>query len=235
MNEELEEPASLYALDLLEPDQVGPFEAHMARNPELRARVDELRETAAQYAHAAPLRQPPPHLQSRILAAIKADAPQAVPRSSGSASSWIPWALAATFAIACVVLLAERMQTRKELVRLEQRNAFAQMQIATLASQLENAPNATAAVVWDGEKQQGVMKVSDVPANTADRDYQLWIVDPDYPQPVDAGTFHVANPGTTNFAFKPKAPIKSASAFAVSLERKGGVPKAEGPMVLVGK
>jgi anti-sigma-K factor RskA len=29
--------------------------------------------------------------------------------------------------------------------------------------------------------------------------------------------------------------VTSADAFAVSLERKGGVPKAEGPMVLVGK
>ena len=234
MNEELEEQASLYALDLLEPEQIAPFEAQMARDPELRARVDDLRETAAQYAHAASLRRPPAHLESQILAAIKADAPAAVPRAT-SATAWIPWALAATLAIACVVLLADRMQTKKELARLEQRNAFAQMQIATLASQLESAPNASAAVVWDGEMQEGVLKVSDVPANAADRDYQLWIVDPDYPQPVDAGTFHVATPGTTNVPFKPKAPIKSASAFAVSLERKGGVPKAEGPMVLVGK
>ena len=234
MNEELEEQASLYALDLLEGEQVAPFEALLARDPELRARVDELREIAAQYAHAAPLRQPPAHLESRILAAIKANAP-ARATAGTSFTAWIPWALAAAFAVACVVLLADRTQTKKELVRLEQRNAFAQMRIATLASQLESAPNATAAVVWDGEKQQGVLKVSDVPANAADRDYQLWIVDPDYAQPVDAGTFHVAAPGTTNVPFKPKAPIKSASAFAVSLEKKGGVPKAEGPMVLVGK
>jgi anti-sigma-K factor RskA len=76
MNEELEEQASLYALDLLEPEQIAPFEAEMARDPELRARVDDLRETAAQYAHAASLRRPPAHLESQILAAIKADAPK---------------------------------------------------------------------------------------------------------------------------------------------------------------
>lgn len=232
MNEELEEQASLYALDLLEGAEGAAFEARLASDPQLRAQVDDFRASAAQLAHTAAPRTPPAALEAKILTAIRAGA-SAAPRSP--AFSWFPWALAACLALGCVFLVADRAQNKRQIARLEQRNAFAQLRIATLASQLENAPEAIAAVVWDGARQEGVLKVSNVPANAADRDYQLWIVDPDYPNPVDAGTFHVAQAGTADIPFKPKARVATANAFAVSLERKGGVPKAEGPMVLLGK
>lgn len=235
MNEELEEQAALYAFDLLEGDEQTAFEQRLASDPDLRARVDSLREAAALTAHAAPLRQPPAALEGRILDAIRVAPVRFSGPSSSSGSSWLPWALAACLALACVVLVADRVHTQKEITALEQRNAFAQLRIATLASKLETAPDAIATVVWDAEKQEGVLKVTNIPANAADRDYQLWIVDPDYPQPVDAGVFHVANDGNQSIPFKPKARVGAADAFAVSLERKGGAPKAEGPMVLVGK
>lgn len=233
MNEELEEQASLYAFDLLDHEERSEFEARLSSDPEVRAYVDGLREAAAKYAHAAPLRQPPAHMESQILAAIRAEK-HVSPRASAPLS-WLPWALAACLAIACVILATDRAQTKKQVARLEKRSAFAQLQIATLASQLESAPEASAAIVWDVEKQEGVLKVSKVPANAANRDYQLWIVDPEYKQPVDAGTFHMSDAGTMKIPFKPKARVTSANGFAVSLERKGGVAKAEGPMVLVGK
>ena len=232
MNEELEEQASLYALDLLEGAERAAFEARLASDPQLRAQVHGLRETSAQIAHAAPPRLPSTQLEAKILKAIRAEVP---PAHRSQSSSWLPRALAASLALACVFLVAERAKNRRQIARLEQRNAFAELRIATLASQLQSAPDAIAAVVWDGARQEGVLKVSNVPANAADRDYQLWIVDPDYKNPVDAGTFHVAKAGTADIPFKPKARVATANAFAVSLERKGGVPKAEGPMVLLGK
>ncbi len=235
MNEELEELAALYAFDLLEGDEQTAFEKRLAGEPDLRGKVDSLREAAALTAHAAPLRQLPAELEEKILNAIRGEPVRFSSPSSSSGLSWLPWALAACLALACVVLVADRVQTKKQIATLEQRNAFAQLRIATLASKLESAPDAIATVVWDTEKQEGVLKVTNIPANEADRDYQLWIVDPDYKQPVDAGTFHVVNDGTQSIPFKPKTRVGSADAFAVSLERKGGVPKAEGPMVLVGK
>jgi anti-sigma-K factor RskA len=73
-----------------------------------------------------------------------------------------------------------------------------------------------------------------MPALAEGKDYQLWLVDPQYPIPVDGGVFTV-NPATgeAHVAFKAGKPVKSVTKFAVSLERKGGVPKAEGPMVLL--
>jgi anti-sigma-K factor RskA len=129
----------------------------------------------------------------------------------------------------------ERERLAKELARLQERDSLSQMQIATLTSKLAEAPKATAFVIWDAENQRGVLTTVDVPPNAADRDYQLWVVDPKYQIPVDAGVFTVKSGEATKILFKPKQQVSSADAFAVSLERKGGVPKAEGPMVLVGK
>ncbi len=237
MSEELEEQIALYAFDLLEGDERVAFQARLADNSELRDAVDSSREAAALAAYAAPLRRPPAALEGKILAAIRAESvPVRQPASSSSSIVWLPWALAASLALACVILVADRTQTQKKITTLEQRNAFAQLRIATLASQLQTAPDAIGSVVWDAQTQEGVLQVSNIPANAEDRDYQLWIVDPDYKQPVDAGVFHVKGGEVSrSIPFKPHAHIGEASAFAVSLERKGGVPKAEGPMVLVGK
>ena len=124
---------------------------------------------------------------------------------------------------------------RKRLTRLEGRDILSRVQIALLGSKLENAPNANAVVVWDEKKQRGVLKITQLPRNADDHDYQLWLVDPRYKDPVDGGVFHMANDGSLSLRFHPNAPVRGAQAFVISLERKGGVTKAEGPIVLVGK
>ena len=79
------------------------------------------------------------------------------------------------------------------------------------------------------------MKVVHLPANTNDHDYQLWLVDPRYKDPIDGGVFHLANDGDVSVKFQPHAPVRAAQAFLVTLERKGGATKVEGPIVLSGQ
>lgn len=119
---------------------------------------------------------------------------------------------------------------------LKNQGDLANLQITALASMLKDAPKALAAAVWDPVKQEGVLKVEKLPALLANQDYQLWVVDPQYPNPVDGGVFRV-DPATGDgrLVFKAKQPIGAVNAFAVTRERKGGVPKAEGPFVLLGK
>jgi anti-sigma-K factor RskA len=45
----------------------------------------------------------------------------------------------------------------------------------------------------------------------------------------------VGKDGVAEIVFHPKARITSAKAFAISLERKGGVPNVAGPIVLASK
>jgi anti-sigma-K factor RskA len=119
--------------------------------------------------------------------------------------------------------------------RLQAEGDLAQFKIATLASMAGNSPEALAVAVWNPATQQGVLRVEKLPALASDKDYQVWLIDPAYPNPVDGGVFTV-DPGTghARVNFKPNQRVNNAAKFAVSLERKGGVPKPEGPIVLLG-
>jgi anti-sigma-K factor RskA len=232
MNEQLEEQASLYVFGLLESAEAAAFERRLESNADLRALVDDLDAAAAAIAHGAPARSLPPELRRRVLSRIsEGNKVVAFPRRS----AWIPWALVAGLALTCAYLVAESAGLRTRLSRLERRDFLSRIQIVSLSSKLENAPNANAVVVWDEKKQSGVLKVTQLPRNAQDRDYQIWLVDPRYKDPVDGGVFHVMNDESLRVPFHPNTPVRGAQAFAISLERKGGVTKAEGPIVLFGK
>jgi anti-sigma-K factor RskA len=113
---------------------------------------------------------------------------------------------------------------------------LADFKISVLASLAREHPQALAVAVWDSSRKEGVLKVENLPALAPTQDYQLWVVDPQYKDPVDGGVFTVT-PGTgeARLTFTAKQPVAAVNAFAISLERKGGVPKAEGPILLLGK
>ena len=127
--------------------------------------------------------------------------------------------------IAELASLADRLKTEGDL---------AHFKIATLASMLGNSPEALAVAVWDPAREEGILTVSKLPALAKDKDYQLWVVDAQYPAPVNGGVF-VVDPvtGEARVKFRGDKPIRSVAKFAVSLERKGGVPLREGPIVLL--
>lgn len=131
-------------------------------------------------------------------------------------------------------LLAENMinSLGQKLRRAED---LARLKVTALASLAGNTKEAQVIAVWDPEQQAGLLTMEKLPAIADTQDYQIWIVDPAYPNPVNGGVFHVAADGRVALAFKPDQPVKQAAAFAISLEKKGGVPKAEGPIVLLGK
>ena len=137
-------------------------------------------------------------------------------------------------------LATERLLAGRELAdlqtQLKTQGDLASFKITALASLLKNSPEALAIAVWNPTTQQGVLQVDKLPALAADKDYQLWVVDPQYPNPVDGGVFSVdPQTGVARVQFKAKQPVNAINAFAVTLEHKGGVPKAEGPFVLLGK
>jgi len=80
----------------------------------------------------------------------------------------------------------------------------------------------------------GVLKLTNVPQAGAGKDYQLWVIDPKYPAPVSGGLVPVNAEGIARVSFAPDRPISRADKFAISLEPAGGVPKATGPIVLLG-
>jgi anti-sigma-K factor RskA len=131
-------------------------------------------------------------------------------------------------------LLAEKMiaSLGDKLHRAED---LARLKVTALASLAGNTKEAQVIAVWDPEQQLGLLTMEKLPAIADTQDYQIWIVDPAYPNPVDGGVFHVSQDGRVILPFKPAQPVAQVAAFAISLEKKGGVPVAVGPIVLLGK
>jgi hypothetical protein len=136
--------------------------------------------------------------------------------------------------------LAERSLFAETMIndlgsRLRRSENLARLQVSVLASPPGHTSEAQAIALWDPDQHTGLLSFEKLPALADEQDYQIWIVDPTHPNPVNGGVFHVATDSQAALAFKPDQPIKQATAFVISLEKKGGAPKAEGPIVLLGK
>jgi anti-sigma-K factor RskA len=191
-----------------------------------------------------------------------ASAPMGVPVSR-PANPWIPWAIAAALALVSLAFLwqsaglrsqlaaqanrineltasaelarSETTDLRQAVAKLRESNRLASFRIALLDSLLAASPKTIAVSVWDNERQDGVFIVRNLKPLPSDKDYQLWIIDPKYPSPVDAGVFQVDAKGNVRRDFRAKLPIQAANQFAVTIEQKGGaaVPNTKA-MVLAG-
>jgi hypothetical protein len=136
--------------------------------------------------------------------------------------------------------LAERSFLAEKMIsdlgnKLRRSEDLSRLKISALASLAGNTKEAQVIAVWDPAQQAGLLTLEKLPAIADTQDYQIWIVDPSYKDPVNGGVFHIVADGRITLAFKPDQPVTKATAFAISLEKKGGVPKAEGPIVLLGK
>jgi anti-sigma-K factor RskA len=123
--------------------------------------------------------------------------------------------------------LATAESARNELLArvasLEQKDFIAQAKIAVMSSKLKDRPQAVAVSLWDQENQNGLLVVENLPVLDSGKDYQLWVIDPSVAAPVSAGTFKVDAAGKVRITFKPNQSVLTASTFAVTEEKEGGV------------
>jgi anti-sigma-K factor RskA len=235
--DELQDQAALYALGVLDSGEIAAFEKALTGNAELRALVREMREASADLARNVPLQQPPAELRQRVLREValeKQAAATGVTRSTSSSAVWLPWAIAALFLIFCGVVAFDRARLKRELADAHQVDSLGQMTLVTLTSPTPGHEDAKVAVAWHAEKQAGVITIANMPPAGTGRDYQLWAVDANRKDPINAGIIHVDANGVTRVRFKPDQNVAQIKAFAISLEREGGVPKREGPIVMIG-
>jgi anti-sigma-K factor RskA len=89
------------------------------------------------------------------------------------------------------------------------------------------AKGVTADVVWDPVTQKGYAHFAGLATNDPHvQQYQLWIFDGtrDKRYPVDGGVFDVpANSAEVVIPIRATLPIRKAAAFAVTVEKPGGV------------
>lgn len=179
------------------------------------------------------------------------DAPvrsQAQVHTSGS-PTWFPWMVAAaSIVVAGIVLL--RPQPAAPVLTLEQQRdqLIAQTDEGALlryswtpTDDPAVVGDVTGELVWDEATDQGYMTISGLDVNDPDDyQYQLWIFDATRPlnelpqfagpfdglltqRPIDGGVFDITSTGEVIIPIDPKLLVKQGVAFAVTVERPGGV------------
>jgi len=143
IDERQEELAALAAFDLLEGGEKAQFDGEMARNPELRRRVEELRMTASALAHTAPSLTPPPALKERVLASVEARRQIPAPRPVAAAKvipfpMLIAWAAAACFAVAAAVTSQMYIGARTHNQVLADQQQLADLELKSVQNRFES-------------------------------------------------------------------------------------------------
>jgi anti-sigma-K factor RskA len=235
ISEEQQDQAALYVLGLLEPHEAAAFESELNANAELRDMARELREAAGSVALMAPPQTPPASLKQRIMReiAIKTEE-RTVVTLQRAPFGWVPWAIAAALAVFCGLLAFDRVRLERQLADIRAADPLMQTTFYALAPSAPAPTDAKATVAWQPGRQSGVIRISNLPAPQPGKDYQLWAVDAEHKDPISAGIVRVDKNGVAQIRFKPVEKAEHVKAFAISLEREGGVPKKEGPILLVG-
>jgi anti-sigma-K factor RskA len=144
-----EAQASRYVLGALPPHEARQFEAAMLANPKLRLLVRELRGTAG--VAGTPITATTGSLSATPTSTTHSDQPSTPAGAvsskddqSGSWTGWMPWALAACFAILCVAMISIGRSLREQAVTLtrqleekDQHGADLQLQLDQLQAQID--------------------------------------------------------------------------------------------------
>lgn len=238
---ELHELLGAHALDAVDGDEREQLEEWLARSPEAREELAELRETAALLAHVGV--EAPPGLWTRIEEELGEEPPPLVlpfRRRSNAlrVTAGIAAASVAAAAVTVVVLTnkMERQDDRLEAVANSmERDGTRRAALAALADPrsrtlyLASPDGATATLVTmpDGA---GYLMSADLPRLSDGRTYQLWAMtgEDDAPTMVSAG---VLGPDIDLAAFRAPA---GAWGFAITAEDDAGSVQPHGRHVLEG-
>src|SRR5688572_16419671 len=143
IDERRETQASLYVLGALPDDELLEFESAMRADLELQMLVKELHNASGAMVAAYPRVSPPAGFKQRILAAV--DARETAQASVISLESerpvswmaWVPWALAACFAVLCVALISIGQSLRQQAVGLNEELGERNTEAAELRRQMD--------------------------------------------------------------------------------------------------
>lgn len=231
-----------YLLGQLSDKERSELEDMAEQHPEVKAEIEAVEITLMNFAS----KTPPPQLKHTILA--KLDVKDAKVISIQTKKPSYTFLVAASIALLIgssiynIILMNKVRSTEEQLVVLnsekekyvkdfeQQSSSYGKLaEEMAIMMHPENkkimlkgmdlAPTALAAIYWNQNSKAVYINVNSLPVPSADKQYQLWaIVDG---KPVDAGVFEM----TSNFASLQKMKtISGASAFAVTLEKKGGSP-----------
>lgn len=243
-HEHYESIAALDAIGAATPDEANSLVAHLPSCPDCRRARDEYGEAASLLSRDLDPVAPPPQLRDRIFAAVENDNIVDA-RDRFNSSRW--WMAAAVVFLALwgwrelsVRVTREKIHSSEAEIRrltgqnqiLSARNEKLSAEMASLASRdtrtialtgQQVSPSASAKVFLEPQQRRAVVFFYNLPANAADKSYQLWILRGDQPKPQSAGVFDVTQSGAASISIENLPLATEIKGLAVTLEPKGGV------------
>lgn len=250
-----EEDFELYALGVLEGDDLRGIETHINSCTNCAQKVAEARGRIALLAFSAEPAEPSLEVRQRLMARVRAEAnpahSTAAERAERAPSSF--WNFAwGTLALALAIFAVYLWNSNKILEQeLDRQEAAMKAQIALTEKEraivelfsspktvtvnlAAKAPNATepGRVVYNAQ-QGALVYVGTLPQLAADKSYELWVI-PQTGNPIPAGVFS-ADPNGDAKVVLPNIPAGIApKAFAVTIEPAGGGAAPTGPFAQAG-
>lgn len=247
-----------YALGATTPEEAVEVESMVAQHPELALELKEIQNSLEEYALMHE-QTPPQDLKQKTQEAIFGTQISEVPKSNFTISknkevldgefnvriyNWraaASWALLALSVGANFYFFNEWKNTESKLVVAEAQNTQMAQNETILKANYENkiaildsddfkkvtlkgsetAPNAAASIYFNSKSQEVYLTSIDLPELPAGKEYQLWAIIDN--KPVDAGLV-AERDSLGKLKLSPKA-----TAFAISMENKGGSTTASGP------
>jgi anti-sigma-K factor RskA len=243
-HEQYDSIAALDAIGAATSDEANAFHEHLPSCAECRRARDEYGEAASLLARDLEPVTPPSQLRDRIIAATENDNVVDA-RDRFNSNRW--WMAAAVVFLALwgwrelsVRVTREKINSREAEIRrlagqnqlLAARNEKLSAEMASLASRdtrtialtgQQVSPSASAKVFLEPEQRRAVVFFYNLPANAADKSYQLWILRGDQPKPQSAGVFDVTKSGSASITIENLPLATEIKGLAVTLEPKGGV------------
>ena len=277
ITEESQTMAALYALGALSQHEARSFENHLSEGCAVcKNELDEFESVASTIGLASSEATPPAYLRDILKTRIEKESqapppvfrsPEqvkpvaqspAAPRRSFS-QSFIPWAVAATVALAAIVSFLAWQDEKKRADSSRQQIASLQSEAAELRAQTErqavksqeieqiNAvltagnsqviplkvdPAYSAKIYWDKEKNRWLVAV-DLPRPPEGKGYQLWFVTPD--AKISAGMLKTDETGHGFSVIDIPQAIGQVAFAAITIEPESGSEQPTMPIYAIGK
>lgn len=131
---------------------------------------------------------------------------------------------------------AQIAELADELSHHQRSRPVERMEVVPLRAVIRRYEDAVGIVLWDGERNEGRLRLEKMPAPPLGRDYQLWVVDRKSQAFLSAGVVNPDGRGTTALTFRLATSPAGIAKFAITIEAKGGATArtADGTLILSG-
>ncbi|MFP5229206.1 MAG: anti-sigma factor domain-containing protein [Acidobacteriota bacterium] len=254
------EDLDLYAMQVLDPQERVPIEAHLRECAECRAALAGARGELAFLTMSVDDATLPPGVRDRFVARIAQTAGSTEPQNISvkpvsvlrrpRLSVWIPWALVAAMLILVAGLetkvqnLTREMGRQAETARTQaEANARARRVLDLLtasdaqhvmltAAQTHPVPSARA--VYLASRGELILQATNLARVPESKTYELWIIPANGEPPVPAGLFRPDASGNASLVLPPLPTGVQAKAFGITVEGASGSKTPTLPIVLSG-